>query len=810
MEPAYEILRPEDRERMEELERYLQATIEERDTPTPDEAQGIAAFAKDLRAEGNWSWERGRIGHTSSSHGAILKLQPDGSLLASGTIPDVDDYTITLSTNATGLRSIMLEIMEDPSLPYGRVGRAPNGNAIMSGISAEVVSQADPTQKRPLDITWAWADVEQPNSDFKVVNSLRSDDGRVWALGGHEQSGDRVALFTTREPFGYEGGTDVIVTLHFHSVYAKHSPGRVRLQLGRPNEDVLDRLPSARTNWYIVGPYTTGSNAEHYDTAYGPEEAGPLRFDKKYRKQAWRYAPGVKEAENVRLAAGSGAEYVGCEIYVPTARNMNISLGSDDGIMVYHDGELVLERRVNRGVAADQDQLELDLQPGRNTLVCKVVNTGGQGGIYHREIIPESTIPGDALAFVVPDDAVADTTRTRAEAAWRRTYSTGYLEAEAKVQETQASLAEMKQGIPKTMIMQEREEVRPTYVMMRGAYDQPDMNRPVTRGVPAILGSLQTDEVPNRQDLARWLMGEENPITARVTVNRTWEMLFGRGIVETVEDFGYQGSWPTHPELLDWLAADFRDSGWDVQESLKTILLSATYRQDSRVNPLNAADPNNDLYHHYPRQRLTAEQIRDQALYVSGLLIEQMGGPSVKPYQPDGLWQEVAMQQSNTRNFERGMDKDLWRRSLYTYWKRAAPPPSMMALDAPTREYCSPRRITTNTPLQALVLWNDEQFVEAARLAAQRIMLEADSDDARIDLLFQRCTGSPPSPAIAAAFHETLVEYRQKFGVDSERATQLVAVGEAPIAEDLPAAELAAWTMLVNAVLSSDAAIVKD
>ncbi|MDG2422406.1 MAG: DUF1553 domain-containing protein [Phycisphaerales bacterium] len=810
MEPAYEILRPEDRQKMEELEAYLATVIEERDTPTPGEADGIARFEKDLHDNGNWSWNTARIGHTSSSHGSILKIQPDGSLLATGNTPDIDDYTVTLSTNATGMRAIMVEVMQDDSLPDGRIGRAPNGNAIMSGISAEVVSHLDPELKQPLNITWAWADVEQPNSDFKVTNALRADNGRVWAMGGHEKPGGRVAIFTTAEPFGFEGGSDVIVTLNFHSIYAKHAPGRVRLKLGQPHADALDQLPTARTNWYIVGPYTSGSSDEHYDTAYGPEETGPLRFDKKYHRQSWRYAPGVKEAENVRLAAGKGAEYLGCEIYSPNTRNMNISLGSDDGLMVYHDGALVLERRVNRSVGPDQDQLALELHPGRNTLVCKVINTGGEGGIYHREIIEESRLPEDAVAFLLPGDAVSDATRTLAEAAWRRTYSTGYLEAEARVQETRSELDNMKAGVPKTMIMKERAEARPTYVMMRGAYDQPDLNRPVTRTVPSILGSLEAVDTPDREDLARWLVGDENPITARVTVNRTWEMLYGQGLVETVEDFGYQGTWPTHPELLDWLAADFRDNGWDVQNLLRTIMLSATYRQDSRFNPINSGDPENKLYHHYPRQRLTAEQIRDQALYVSGLLIEKTGGPSVKPYQPEGLWQEVAMQQSNTRTFEQGMGDDLWRRSLYTYWKRAAPPPSMMALDAPTREYCSPRRITTNTPLQALVLWNDPQFVEAARSTAERIMHDGDTDDERIELLFQRCTGQPPSPDITVAVQEILKEYRARFEVDSEGALQLISVGQSPRSDDLPPAELAAWTMLANAVLSSDAAIVKD
>ena len=280
-----------------------------------------------------------------------------------------------------------------------------------------------------------------------------------------------------------------------------------------------------------------------------------------------------------------------------------------------------------------------------------------------------------------------------------------------EIKAVEVSLAKVTTNVPKTMVMKERSQMRPTYVFTRGLYSQPDKNRPVSRGVPEILGSLSVEGTPTRVDLAEWLVSKENPLTARVTVNRFWEILFGRGLVETSDDFGLQGSWPSHPELLDYLAIEFRDEGWDVQGMMRRLLLSATYRQSSESRPENLkADPDNYLFGNYPRQRLSAEQIRDQALYISGLLIEKLGGPSVKPYQPDGLWREVAMPQSNTRNFARGNGSDLWRRSLYTYWKRAAPPPSMVAFDAPTREYCATRRISTNTPLQALVLWNDEQF----------------------------------------------------------------------------------------------------
>jgi hypothetical protein len=212
----------------------------------------------------------------------------------------------------------------------------------------------------------------------------------------------------------------------------------------------------------------------------------------------------------------------------------------------------------------------------------------------------------------------------------------------------------------------------------------------------------------------------------------------------------------------------------------------------------------------FPRQRLGAEQIRDGALYVAGLLKENVGGPSVKPYQPEGLWQEVAMLQSNTRVYEQGMGDDLWRRSMYTYWKRAAPPPTMLTLDAPTREFCTTKRLVTNTPLQALVLWNDPQFVEAARATAERTLREASDDRARLELLFRRATGTRPSEAAVARMSETLAANRARYKATPSDAETLVAVGAAPRAEGIDVSELAAWTLLANAVLSSDGTIIKD
>jgi hypothetical protein len=325
----------------------------------------------------------------------------------------------------------------------------------------------------------------------------------------------------------------------------------------------------------------------------------------------------------------------------------------------------------------------------------------------------------------------------------------------------------------------------------------------VPRNVPAVLGRITTEN-PTRLDLAAWVVGNENPVTARVMVNRLWHQFFGRGFSSTIENVGLQGEWPSHPDLINWMAADLR-SDWDLKRAVRNIVLSATYQQ-------HVAPPKVDerLLAGFPRQRLSAEQIRDQALHVSGLLAETFGGPSVKPYQPEGLWKEVAMLQSNTNAFEQGVEDDLWRRSLYTYWKRAAPPPSLLTFDAPTREFCVARRTTTDTPLQALVLWNDPQFVEAARETASTVLGTQASTDERIHMLYRLCTGDTPSAELTRRLAVALQEWTARYEDAPLDATSLISVGQSPVAESLPKTELAAWTMLASAVLSSDAAIVKD
>ncbi|HEX9371401.1 MAG TPA: DUF1553 domain-containing protein, partial [Roseiflexaceae bacterium] len=284
-----------------------------------------------------------------------------------------------------------------------------------------------------------------------------------------------------------------------------------------------------------------------------------------------------------------------------------------------------------------------------------------------------------------------------------------------------------------THVMQEQAGVTPfANVLFRGAYDQ--KRERVEAGTPAVLPPMTSDLPRNRLGFARWLFTAENPLTARVTVNRMWQEIFGAGIVKTADDFGSQGEAPSHPALLDLLAVDFREHGWDVKRFYRQVLMSATYRQAGQVTAEKLAkDPENRLFSRGPRFRMDAEMVRDYALAASGLLAPQIGGPSVKPYQPDGVWEAVAMIGSNTRFYQRDSGDGLYRRSLYTFWKRSAPPASMDIFNAPTREGCTVRRERTDTPLQALVTMNGVQFVEAARWLAGQSMQAAAGLEGRLD-----------------------------------------------------------------------------
>lgn len=364
--------------------------------------------------------------------------------------------------------------------------------------------------------------------------------------------------------------------------------------------------------------------------------------------------------------------------------------------------------------------------------------------------------------------------------------------------------------IPTTMVMSEMDKPRDTFVLARGDYQ--NKGEKVTPGVPAMLPPLPAGAKADRLALARWLIAPENPLTARVTVNRFWQALFGHGIVKTSEDFGSQGEQPVHPELLDYLATEFVRTGWDVKALHRLIVTSAAYRQSSKVTPaLHDKDPENRLLARGPRFRLPAESVRDNALAVAGLLRADIGGPSVLPYQPAGLWEELAFGENfSAQEYRQDHGDKLYRRAMYTFWKRTAPPASLNTFDAPDREKCISRRALTNTPLQALVTLNDPTYIEAARHLAQNTLSQPGNDDARIQWAFRRATARTPSPAELKVLRALLQKQSQTYAKDPEAAGHLLKIGESPVETKSTPPVLAAWTNLCTVLLNLDETITKE
>ena len=420
----------------------------------------------------------------------------------------------------------------------------------------------------------------------------------------------------------------------------------------------------------------------------------------------------------------------------------------------------------------------------------------------------ESGLPSNVIAALgVPNGAIGDEERLVLIDYFRQ-IAPVLAPLRSQVREAESVLARLeKTASTSVMVMSEMPERRPAFILNRGQYDQP--GEEVFPAIPVSLGQLPAGAPNNRLGLAQWLVSSDNPLTARVTVNRYWQMLFGTGLVESVDDFGAQGAYPSHPELLDWLATEFVRSGWDIKSLLRLIVTSATYRQSSVLTSESyARDPENRLLARGPRFRLAGETIRDQALAVSGLLEPVIGGPSVKPYQPAGLWEEVAYDKK--MRYTRGSGEDLYRRSMYTFWKRAVAPPSMILFDSSGRERCDVSRRATNTPLQALVTLNDVQFVEAARLFAGRMMREG--GDQMVDrlrygwrLVLARFPDAVELETLTRGYRMHLNHYQQH----PQAVADLAAIGETSSSRQ-GSAELAAYTAIANMILNLDETVTRE
>lgn len=553
-----------------------------------------------------------------------------------------------------------------------------------------------------------------------------------------------------------------------------------KVALATAKKWVTDRdvsLPAVSA-WQVTPQIETESFDKAFDTESDPTGWAPIdvQLDK----------------DNAFFTKSNAYAYLKTTLRSDKDQDVGVHFSSDDGIKVWLNGKLVLSNKVLRGLGQSIDNLRIHLSSGDNSLLVKVVNATGPGGVRFGL--------GDERDKRIQDVAKSgDPDQMRALYLEYGPDSAESLSYRKQSQDYSMFLA----TIPETLIAKELPMPRPAFVLRRGEYSLPTDK--VEREIPKSLGVLPKGAPVNRLGLAEWLTSSDNPLFSRVFVNRIWQQHFGTGLVKTAEDFGNQGDWPSHPELLDYLAVKFRTDGYSIKRLNRLIVTSAAFRQQAIVSKEKlAVDPENRLVSRGPRFRLDAEVLRDQALFASGLLVEKRGGHGFKPYQPAGLWEEVAFQESSTAKYTQDTTKEIYRRSLYLFWKRTSPHPVMLTFDAPMRESCVVRRARTNTPLQALVTLNEPAFLEASRNFAERLLTAKTTDEQRIQTAFKLALGRQPAAPETVQLLASLKRYREHYANDPEGAKELTQVGMAPPDLQHSPSDLAAWTLVCSTLFNLD------
>lgn len=552
-------------------------------------------------------------------------------------------------------------------------------------------------------------------------------------------------------------------------------------------------VPSS-SNWQISPIYT----AADFNSAFS--ESAPGEPGQPELKSWTPFTFELGKNVNNFIRKDNSFAYVKGTIKTDRAQSIAFTVGSDDGIRLWLNGKLIHSNKIGRALLPGSDAVRADFKAGDNEIIAKVVNGVSFDGL-------NITFGGANDARITK--AVADFRRSPTSMEAKRELGETFLmvgpdSATSKAYRKLAKeKAEFESTIPMTLIAQEMAKPRPTFILKRGQYDQ--KGDVVTRRIPLVLGQLKPGQPNDRMGLANWMIDPANPLVARVFVNRIWQQHFGVGIVKTVEDFGSQGEWPLNQPLIDYLALNFVQNGWSVKKLNRLIVTSAAFRQSSKISPAKLSkDPENRLVSRGPRFRLDAEVIRDKALFAGGLLLDQLGGRGFKPYQPDGLWEGTSDPASSTHFYVRDKGRDLYRKSMYMFWKRTSPPPVMVTFDSPTRDSCVVRRSTTNTPLQALTLLNEPAFLEASRSMAVRVLSSRGTDEERLRFLYDISVSRPPRVDEITLLKKSLARYRSLYKGDSEAAKKLLMSGDLPQSKISSVGEQAAWMIVCSSLMNTD------
>ncbi len=834
--PVVKVPSTDQASRLDQITEELKIARENRDAPDPEMDAAQLAFEQEWSRNSN-RWQVITPEQLTASGGAEFEALPDGSHRATGANPPKDTYTLTTLIDGATFRAIRLEGLPDASMPGNGPGRSPNSNVVLSEIEAQVIGVDeelnDIGEPVTIQFTGAWADHAQPK--FPVNAAIDGDTtttDKGWAVSGFDLKEARTAIFSSDELFGSEGLSRLTVRFLFESQYAQHAFGRVRFALAEqphPDPEELAWIDDHQDNGGTT--YTDGATRD-WNWVTGPDH--PVHSGDRSRLQEvdqdriiQHYFLGASSTRTIQegdrlygwvwIDQQQPTKTVMLQFHANNSWDHRAFWGEDlinfggTGVdVVAHRpmGELPTK---GQWVRLEVDAAHVGLTPGSVLDGFAFTQFGGKaywddaGILGYGELLQLEPLLSTPVEFRTEKNA------QKVRRWFRERHSPLFIALLEQIQTLEKERSSLEGMIPTTLVAAERQDRRVTRMLDRGQYDHP-VGDPVKPAVPAFLPPMPEGAPENRLGLAQWLTDPQHPLLARVTVNRIWQQLFGTGLVRTSEDFGLQGEWPSHPELLDWLARDFIDEGWDFKRFIQSLLLTDTYCQETHITELDLErDPGNRLLARGPRFRMDAEMIRDQALFLSGLLVEKMGGPGVKPYQPKGLWKAVGYSGSNTVSFTQDEGEALYRRSIYTFWKRTSPPPYLAILNAPNRETCVVRRERTNTPMQALLLLNDIQYVETARHLAERLQrdLPEGTDQQRITHLWRLATARFPTAQESSQLESFLTELRSHYQQNETAAVELLSVGDSPRDEAISATEHAAWTLICNLVLNLDEIVTK-
>jgi hypothetical protein len=792
--PTVKVPSPEQAAELARL-RGAAGSIEARlDGPDPDLDARQVAWESEMKGRLARRWTRPRIERFRGDSDVALREAADGSVQAG---EPSRRYEVGTTVGDQEVRALLLEILPPDPAP-------PDGPLPFTLSEVELELEADgKTQK----IAARSAHVLAVKPDAAVRALIDGKPRTGWS--GDARAQPAVVLVPAR-PIG---AGELRVRLVHEGAHARQPVGRFRVSVATDAELLRGVLPVTRGPWHHLGRFETPDGNVAFETEFGPEKGVDLGAE--VGGQRWVEAEGPADGKDHATPPGVGAFYAFRTLTSPTPRTINVAVSSDDAIQMWVNGAVVLARNVKRTFRKyDADKLTLELQAGENQILLKLSNYGTSRDYKFSFEIAEEQLQDLWLdveaALAAPVDQRTDEQRRLLRLRFRQERWPEWAPLRRERAQLRGAETVLLDRIPVTMVFKERAQPKDAFILQRGEYDR--KGEKVARGTPAALGPPAAGAPPTRLELARWLLDPAHPLTARVAVNRFWQQCFGVGLVATSEDFGLRGEPPSHPELLDWLAARFVADGWDVKAFLRRLVCSAVYRQESRLRPEQVLrDPQNRLLARGPRFRMDAEIVRDQMLFVSGMLVERIGGPSFKPPQPEGLWEAVGYTGSNTYRFERDTDpRQVFRRSLYIFWKRTSAPPMMTLFDAPSRECSIARRERTNTPMQALMLWNEPQCFEAARHLAQKALREGGaSPEERAAWLLRRCTLRAPEPPEVADLASLYRAQRRIFEADPESARKAIAFGDLPPDASIDPTELAAWTMVASTVLNLDEVVSK-